>query len=293
MIDNSKRSLALKTAWFSIFGNLLLALAKGIAGIVGNSYALVADGIESTTDVFSSVLVVIGLKYSTRPADENHPYGHGKAEAVVTFFVVSFLIVSAGIIAVQSIKNIQTPHESPEPFTLGVLLIVVLIKELSYRFVAKRGDQLQSTSLKADAWHHRSDAITSLLAFIGISIALLMGPGYEAADDWAALLASGFIIYNAYLIFRPALSEVMDEHKYDDLVEEIRVISQNIPGVEATEKCFVRKNGMVYNVDLHLVVNGDISVRAGHRLAHNVKDALRDRIPEIADVHIHVEPDTH
>lgn len=293
MIDNSKRSLALKTAWFSIFGNLLLALAKGIAGIVGNSYALVADGIESTTDVFSSVLVVIGLKYSTRPADENHPYGHGKAEAVVTFFVVSFLIVSAGIIAVQSIKNIQTPHESPEPFTLGVLLIVVLIKELSYRFVAKRGDQLQSTSLKADAWHHRSDAITSLLAFIGISIALLMGPGYEAADDWAALLASGFIIYNAYLIFRPALSEVMDEHKYDDLVEEIRVVSQNIPGVEATEKCFVRKNGMVYNVDLHLVVNGDISVRAGHRLAHNVKDALRDRIPEIADVHIHVEPDTH
>lgn len=170
---------------------------------------------------------------------------------------------------------------------------MVLIKELSYRFVAKRGDQLQSTSLKADAWHHRSDAITSLLAFIGISIALLMGPGYEAADDWAALLASGFIIYNAYLIFRPALSEVMDEHKYDDLVEEIRVVSQNIPGVEATEKCFVRKNGMVYNVDLHLVVNGDISVRAGHRLAHNVKDALRDRIPEIADVHIHVEPDTH
>ena len=291
MIEKSKRDLALKTAWFSILGNIILALAKGIAGIVGNSYALVADAIESTTDVFSSVLVIVGLKYSTRPADENHPYGHGKAEAVVTFFVVAFLIVSAGIIAIQSIKNIQTPHETPEPFTLGVLLIVVLIKELSFRFVNKKGDELGSTSLKADAWHHRSDAITSLLAFVGISIALLLGPGYEAADDWAALLASGFIIYNAYLIFRPALSEVMDEHKYDDLVGQIRIISEKIPGVEATEKCFVRKNGMVFNVDLHLVVNGDLSVRKGHHLAHVVKDTLCAQIPEIADVHIHVEPD--
>ena len=154
--------------------------------------------------------------------------------------------------------------------------------------VARHGG---SSAVLSDAWHHRSDAITSLLAFVGISIALLLGPGYEAADDWAALLASGFIIYNAYLIFRPALSEVMDEHKYDDLVDQIRIISENIPGVEATEKCFVRKNGMVFNVDLHLVVNGDLSVRRGHHLAHVVKDTLCAQIPEIADVHIHVEPD--
>ncbi len=292
MIIESKKQAALKTAYFSIVGNIVLALAKGIAGVFGNSYALVADAIESTTDVFSSLLVVVGLRYSYLPPDKNHPYGHGKAEAVVTFFVVVFLIVSAVVIAVQSIQNIQTPHEMPKPFTLIVLLAVVLIKEMVYKYVSKKSDQLNSTSLKADAWHHRSDAITSLLAFIGISIALFLGPGYEAADDWAALLASGFIIYNAYLIFRPALSEVMDEHKYDDLVEKIRVVSENVPGVKATEKCFIRKNGMVFLVDLHLVVNGDISVRKGHTLAHMVKDTLCSTIPEIADVHIHVEPDS-
>ena len=291
MIEGSKRKTALKTTYFSVLGNILLALIKGTAGILGNSYALVADAIESTTDVFSSLLVIVGLRYSTLPPDENHPYGHGKAEAVVTFFVVVFLIVSAVVIAVQSIENIQTPHAMPKPFTLVVLLGVVIFKELVFRFVNTKSDQLNSTSLKADAWHHRSDAITSLLAFVGISIALYLGRGYEAADDWAALLASGFILYNAYLIFRPALSEVMDEHKYDDLVEQIRVISENVPGVKATEKCFVRKNGMVFLVDLHLVVNGDISVRHGHSLAHIVKDSLCATIPEIADVHIHVEPD--
>lgn len=287
---NSNKQKAINTAYFSIIGNTLLAIIKGITGIFGNSFALIADAIESTSDVFSSLLVLFGLKYSTKPADENHPYGHGKAEPMVTFLVVGFLVISAAIIAYQSIVNIQTPHEIPELFTLYVLGAIVIIKEVFYRFVSKKSDQTKSTSLKADAWHHRSDAITSLMAFIGISIALYLGKGYEDADDWAALLASGFILYNAYLIFRPALGEIMDEHMHDDFIIEIKKIAKPVAGVIEIEKCYVRKTGMTFNVDMHIVVDGNLTVKKGHDIAHDVKKEIQNKFPEIADVLIHVEP---
>ncbi len=283
--------LAINTAWFSIVGNLALVIIKGATGILGNSFALIADAIESMTDVFASALVLLGLKYSTKPADENHPYGHGKVEPLITFVVVGFLMVSATIIAYESIRHLHTPQEMPAGYTLVVLLAVVAIKEFAYRFVARRGDATGSTSLKADAWHHRSDAITSLIAFIGISIAIVMGPGYETADDWAALVASGFIMYNAYLIFRPALGEIMDEQLHSELIEQIRAVCAATEGVVDTEKCYVRKSGLDYHVDLHLRVRGELSVREGHSIAHRAKRAIRDALPEILDVLIHVEPD--
>lgn len=281
---------AIRTTWFSMGSNALLAVIKALTGYFGHSYALIADAIESATDFFSSMLVWMGLKYASRPADANHPYGHGKAEPLVTFLVVGFLIASAIAIAYQSILNIQTPHQGPEPFTLIVLGAIILWKEISYRLVIRKSHETKSTVLKADAWHHRSDALTSVAAFIGITVAVVMGEGYEAADDWAALLASGFILYNCYLIFRPALGEIMDEHLYDDLIRDIREISLQIEGVTATEKCQVRKMGMRFFIDLHIEVNGDISVRHGHDIAHALKDRLMADIPEIADVLIHVEP---
>jgi cation diffusion facilitator family transporter len=266
-------------------------LCKGIAGYFGNSYALIADAIESTADVFSSILVLFGLKYSSRPADENHPYGHGKAEALVTFAIVGFLVISATVIAYESIEHIRTPHKTPEKFTLIILAAIVIIKEIFYRIVSKKSAETNSSSLKADAWHHRSDAITSALAFVGISIAIFMGPGYETADDWAALLASGIIVYNSWLIFRPALGEILDEHLYDDMIVQMRQIATTVEGVIDTEKCHVRKTGMTYFVDLHLTVDGKISVSEGHEIAHRLKDTLQHHIPEIADVLIHIEPD--
>ncbi|KYG80272.1 cation diffusion facilitator family transporter [Roseivirga echinicomitans] len=287
----SNRRTAINTAIFSAIANALLAVVKGIAGVFGNSYALIADAIESTTDVFASLLVLFGLKYSTRPADENHPYGHGKAEPLITFIVVGILVISATVIAYESIQHILTPHKVPEKFTLIVLAVIVILKEIFYRFVSKKSDKTKSTSLKADAWHHRSDAITSLLAFIGISIAIYMGEGYETADDWAALLASGFIVYNAFLIFRPALGEIMDEHVYDDMIVEIRKVAESVQGVQGTEKCFVRKAGMSFLVDLHLTVKGEISVKKGHEIAHEVKNSIQNEMPEIADVLIHIEPE--
>jgi cation diffusion facilitator family transporter len=282
---------AIRTIYVSVIGNALLAIVKGVAGYLGNSYALIADAIESTSDIFSSVLVFLGIRYASKPADKNHPYGHGRAEPLVTFMVVGFLVTSAVVIAWQSVVNIRTPHELPKPYTLIVLAIIILIKEIFYRFVDKKGTETQSSSLKADAWHHRSDALTSLAALIGISLALLLGKGYESADDWAALFASGIILYNSYLIFRPALGEIMDEQLYENLVEKIRVLSLEVAGVINTEKCRIRKTGMKYHVDLHIRVNGGISVKEGHIIAHLLKDHLKKQLPQLADVLIHVEPD--
>lgn len=286
----SREQTAIKATYFSIIGNTTLALIKGIAGFFGNSYALIADAIESTTDIFASFLVLFGIKYANKPADENHPYGHGRAEPLITFLVVGFLITSATIIAYESIVNIGIPHDLPKPWTLIVLGAIILWKEYSFRVVMKRSIQTNSSSLKADAWHHRSDAITSVAAFLGISIALFLGKGYESADDWAALFASFFILYNSYLIFRPALGEIMDEHLYDDLIEQIREVAQQVDGIIDTEKCFIRKAGMQYHVDLHAIVDSTISVKEGHDLAHQLKDTLRERIPELGHVLIHVEP---
>lgn len=290
MIPHNKRQTALRASLFSIFGNALLAVLKAVVGVVGNSFALVADAVESTTDVFSSMLVFIGLRYSTKPADDDHPYGHGRMEPLITFVVVGFLIVSATWIAIEAVYNIRRPHEMPEAFTLYFLLLIVGGKEIFYRFIKKKGTETGSTALQADAWHHRSDAITSGMAFIGISIALFLGEGYESADDWAALFASGFILYNAYKIFRPALGEIMDEHQYPDMERQIRELAMQVVGVEGTEKCRIRKTGMLYFVDLHLEVDGQITVNEGHDISHKVKDILREELPEIADVLVHTEP---
>ena len=281
---------AIRTTFFSMGSHVVLAVIKFLAGYFGHSYALIADAIESTTDFFSSFLIFLGFKYTSRPADKNHPYGHGKAEPLITFIVVGFLIFSATIIAYRSIHHIRVPHEAPAPFTLIVLGVIIIWKEISFRFVKRKSKETHSSSLKADAWHHRSDALTSVAAFIGISIALIMGKGWEHADDWAALVASAIILYNSYLIFRPALGEIMDEHLYDDLITHIREISLQVEGVLGTEKCQVRKVGMRYYIDLHIEVDGTQSVTEGHNIAHRLKARLRHDLPEVADILIHVEP---
>jgi cation diffusion facilitator family transporter len=282
--------IAEKVIYFSILSSASLAIIKWLVGYFGNSYALIADAIESTGDIFASVIVMLGMRYANKPADNKYPYGYGRAEPLITFLVVGFLIISATIIAHQSIINIQTPHESPEPYTLFILGVIILVKEISYRFTLRKSKQTHSSSLKADAWHHRSDALTSLAAFIGILMAVIFGKGYETADDWAALLASGFILYNSYLIFRPAFKEIMDENSYDELVREIRTIASQQIGIISTEKCFVRKSGMRFFIDLHIIVNKDITVKEGHDIAHQLKDTLKNKMPQIADILIHVEP---
>lgn len=289
-MSQSNSKLAIQTILFSMLGNGILAGIKFLAGFFGNSFALIADAVESLVDVLSSLLVWLGISYAQRPADENHPYGHGKAEPLITFLVVGFLFISAIFIGYQSIINIQTPHASPKPWTLLVLGGIIIWKEISFQWVLAKSKKLKSSSLKAEAWHHRSDAITSVAAFVGILIAVFGGEGFEIADDVAALVAVVFILYNCYGIFRPALGEVMDEDNHDELTAEIRKIALTVTGVDDTEKCFIRKAGMIYHVDLHAHVNGELSVKNGHDIAHQLKDTLKKEIPELGHVLIHIEP---
>lgn len=274
-----------------ILANLILAFVKGVAGLAGNSFALVADAIESITDVLTSLIVWLGLKTASKAPDEDHPYGHGRAEPLAGILVSISLIAAAIMIAVQSIKNITTPHETPKPYTLIVLIGVIIIKEYLFRMVNKTADNINSTALKGDAWHHRSDAITSFTAAIGVIIALIGGEGYESADDWAALVAGVFIVYNAVHIFQPAFHEVMDKAPPQYFIDEIKGLAKEVAGVKDIEKCTVRKSGFEFFVDIHIIVDGKIPVREGHEIAHAVKDHIIKHQPFVYNVSTHIEPD--
>ena len=277
-------------AVLGIFVNAALAAVKIAAGLIGNCYVLIADGIESTLDIFGSLVIWFGLKVASEPPDDDHPYGHGKAEALAAIVVALTVIAAALGLAAQSIREIVTPHHAPAPFTLIVVVAVVIIKETLFRKVLHTGDEIGSTAVKTDAWHHRSDAITSLAAFVGISIALIGGPGWEPADDWAALFACGLIAFNGWRLLVPALQETMDTAAPEELRGEVARLASAVAGVAEIEQCRVRKAGLEYYVDIHVGVNADLSVREGHRIAHGVKDAIRDAQPAIADVLVHIEP---
>jgi len=280
----------LKTTLIGIVSSLALAAVKIFTGIVGNSYALIADGIESLTDIFTSSIVLTGLYFASKPADENHPYGHGKAEPFAGVAVSLGIFVAAIIIIVQSLYEIITPHHAPASFTLIVLVLVIVIKESLFRFVIKVGTSVNSIAVKSDAWHHRSDAITSAAAFIGISIALIGGEGYESADDFAALFASVIIIINAYRIFKPALFELLDTAPPTQVVQKVRGVAGKVENVMGIDKCFVRKMGFDYFVDIHVLVDANLPVHKGHEIAHKVKDELMKEYSNISDVLVHIEP---
>ncbi len=278
------------TTLLGIFINFLLAIIKGITGYLGNSYALIADAIESGADVISSSIVWGGLKIAAKPPDEDHPYGHGKAEPLVAALIALILFLASIIICIQSIHEIINPHHAPESFTLYVLVIVIIIKELLFRYIFDVGLKIKSTAVKVDAWHHRSDALTSLAAFIGISISLIGGKGYESSDDWAALFAAGIILINAYKLLIPSIKELMDASPSPNLEKNIRDLSKQVKGVLDLDKCKIRKMGFDYYVDLDIRVDYKITVKEGHDIAHSVKDKLLNSGLNITNVLIHVEP---
>lgn len=283
----------LKTTFVGIVASGILAVLKALGGIFGNSYALIADAIESTADIFTSTMLWLGLKWASKPADEDHPYGHGKAEALIAIGIAAALTIAAFVIGKESIHNIITPHKTPKPYTLIILLVVIATKEILYRYVKKTAIKINSEAIRADAFHHRSDAITSLAAFIGISISLIGGKGYEAADDYAALFAGVIILINVYHIARPAIGELLDEDLDPSLNERVRELAGEIKGVTNVEKCHTRKMGVLNHADLHIWVDGNLSVTEGHTIAHSVKDHIQHTLPQFIDVMIHIEPDGH
>ena len=270
--------------------NASLAAVKIVAGTFGNSYALIADGIESTADIITSLITWGGLQVANRPANERHPYGYGKAEALAGIIGAMALLAAAATIAYQSVREIITPHHLPHWSTLAVLAAVVAIKEALARWVGRMGDELESTALAGDAWHHRSDALTSLAAFIGISIGLVGGPGYEPADDYAALAACAVIVYSGLRLFYRATRDVLDAAPGPQFEQRVRDLAAAVPGVLAIEKCRIRKSGMEYFVEIHVEVDDAISVRQGHDIARLVRAELRDSPHRIADALVHIEP---
>ncbi|MFM7075770.1 MAG: cation diffusion facilitator family transporter [Planctomycetaceae bacterium] len=270
--------------------NAALASIKILAGFFGNSYALIADGIESTADIVTSLVVWGGLRVSIAPADDRHPYGYGKAEALAGIVASVALLAAAGMIAAQSIREIRTPHHLPHWSTLIVLVLVVATKMLLARWMGTIGEEAESTSVQADAWHHWADALTSIAAFVGIAVGLVGGPGYEPADDWAALAACAVIVWSGLSLLRMAVRELLDAAPAKAFEEKVRVLALGVDGVEALDKCRIRKSGTRYFVELHVEVDGGATVREGHDIGGRVRSALRASPLRIADAFIHVEP---
>jgi cation diffusion facilitator family transporter len=288
MSEGARRGI--RSAQAGLVVNAVLALTKLVAGLLGNSYALVADAVESTTDIFSSLIVWSGLRIASRAADDDYPFGYGKAEPLAAA-VVSLLLLGAAVgIAVKAVQEIVTPHHAPAPFTLGVLSAVIVIKEVLYRRVFTVGTAVGSTAVKADAWHHRSDAITSAAVFVGITIALWGGSGWESADDWAALAASAIIVYNGLRMLRPAVYDLMDRKPAEDLVKRVATAAASSDGVRAVEKLRVRRAGLGYYVDIHVQAEPAMSLRDAHILSGRVKGAIRSAVPAVSGVLVHMEP---
>jgi len=281
---------SLRATFTGLAVNAVLTGAKFAAGIVGHSHALVADAVESLADIVSSIVVWRALVVAAAPPDEDHPYGHGKAEPLAAAVVSTMLLLAAGWIVLVAGRGIAQPHPAPAPFTLLVLGAVIAIKEGLFRFVRREAASVQSSAVRTDAWHHRSDAITSLAAATGISVALIGGKGYEVADDVAAIVAAGVIAWNGWRLLRPALAELMDTAPNPEVVGQIRRIAEAAPGVARVEKCLVRKVGYDHFVDMHVEVDPQMTVQRSHEIAHDVKDKIRGQIPAVRDVLVHIEP---
>jgi cation diffusion facilitator family transporter len=283
-----KRSL--RATLIGLAVNMCLTAAKFTAGILGHSHALIADAVESLGDIFSSLIVWRGLVVAAAPADEDHPYGHGKAEPLAAAIIASMLLFASGWIAIAAFASIGRPHEAPARYTLIVLIIVIALKEGLFRFLHHESLAVESSAMETDAWHQRSDAFTSLAAFIGISVALIGGKGYEAADDFAAIGAAVVIAWNGWRLLRPALHELMDRAPGHELQERMCQIASSVPGVNRVEKCLIRKMGYHYYVDMHIEVEPEMTVLRSHSIAHEVKDRIRAEMASVRDVLVHIEP---
>ena len=288
--DKDRLQRSLRTTWLGLAANAVLATAKIAAGMFGGSEALIADGVESIADVVSSLIVWRGVVVAAQPPDEHHPYGHGKAEPVAAATVGFLLIVAAGWIVFHAMGLGAGARQTPKPFTLLVLVAVIGLKEFLFRHVIRESAALDSTAVRSDAWHHRSDAITSLAAGIGITVAIVGGPAYRSADDVAAVLASGIIAWNGWRILIESFDELMDASPDQEVIDSIKRIAGRVAGVELVEKCIVRKTGGHLLVDMHVHVEGGMKVSEAHLISHHVKDAVRREMPQVLDVLIHIEP---
>jgi cation diffusion facilitator family transporter len=279
-----------RAALLGLLVNALLVFVKIGAGILGNSYALIADGVESTTDILSSLVVWRGLVISAREADDRYHFGYGKAEAVAAAVVALMLLGAAAGIAVQAIRALLSPRGAPAAFTLIVLIVVIATKEVLFRRVVAVGEAVGSTAVKVDAWHHRSDAITSAAAFIGISVAVIGGPRFAAADGYAALVGAIVIVANGLRFLRSAVADLMDRAPDEDVLREIKRAALEVEGVLGVEKVLARRFGLGYWIVMHVEADPAMSLHDAHIVGGRVRRILRTELPFVVDVVVHMEP---
>lgn len=270
--------------------NSVLGLAKLGGGILGHSYALMADGAESCADIVGSSMTLYGLRVASEPADQQHPVGHGRAETLASALTAMALVLIGISIFWRATLTLGEPRVGPEPWTLFILVPVILTKEWMFKVMRSRGKKIGSLAVVADAWHQRSDAVTSITAFLGIFLSWLGGPNWNHADSWAAMLSSLWLAGTGLWLLGPALHELMEGSADPTLVDYIYQTSLACPGVKGIDKIWVRKLGMQLIVDLHVEVLPEISVQEGHDVAHGVKNKLRQELPQVQDVMVHVEP---
>jgi len=270
--------------------NVALGAVKLVGGLLGNSFALLADAVNSLGDVLTSLIVLFALRVAQAPPDAEHPYGHTRAEAIAGANVSLLLIVSALLIGWEAFRRFSIPHDLPPSWTLWIAGINVVIKEGLYRYQSQVGRQTGSSAIAAGAWDHRSDALCSLAVLLGLSTVRVGGPAWIGADDVAALVVATLITWSGIVLFRRSSSELMDLQADPEWVEDIRQTAQAIPGVCRVEKLWVRKSGLEYFVDIHIEVDAQWTVAAGHRTGHQVKDRLVAQYPNVRDVLVHLEP---
>lgn len=280
----------IRAARAGIAANALLALVKGAAGIAGNSFALVADAVESLGDILGSLVVWSGLRVSVQHPDPEYPYGHGKAEPIAAAVVGLMLLLAGGGIVIRAVQGMLVPHAVPKAWTLAVLVVVIVVKEGFFRRIIQMAAETGSHALTADAWHHRSDAISSLAAFVGVGIAVLGGPSWYWADEAAAIVAGILIFINGVAILRPAVHDLMDGAPDADLVRRVREVAEAVGGVHSTEKLMARRVGTRIWIDLHVQADATMSLHDAHALGHKVKRAICETFPLVENVLVHMEP---
>jgi cation diffusion facilitator family transporter len=284
---------ATQAALLGLVVNLALGLVKLVGGIVGKSFALISDAVNSLGDVFASLVVLFGLRVAQRPADPEHPYGHTKAESIAGSNVALLIVISALIVGWQAIQRINISHDIPPIWTLWIAGANILIKESLYRYKVRVAKRTGSSSILANAWDHRSDALCSFAVLIGLGIVRWGGPDWIGADEVAALVVVTAIVWSGVQLFRKSSSELMDLQADDELVQQIKTAAENVPDVKAVEKLWVRKSGLEYFADIHIEVDQSLTVAEGHRIGHQVKDRLIADFPTLRDVLVHLEPFPH
>lgn len=279
------------TAVCGLMASIVLVIVKFTLGILGNSYSVIADGVESISDTVTDITLILGIQFWSAPPDKNHPYGHRRIETIITAFIGIMLLLSAFFIIYKAFQGIACGRrDTPvEGIALLAPIIAIIIKESIYRWTLSVSKKLKSSVLYANAWHHRSDAITSVITLIAVFLSMLNEHLY-IVDNIGGIVCSILIIRVAYKIIKPALNELSDSGASEKTRQQIEEISLSIKSIKSVHKIRTRKMGSAIFADLHMLVDGNTTVREGHDIANILQDTLKKSIPELIDVVIHIEP---